>query len=196
MKPIKWLTEVDRRTRQSRATSLARDRSQISLTLKLISFQRHSRRTLHIYVLYCNPITVAPDELPMSMQSKYNNLREAEVPPRSPPIPSPVYYTVLYCTHTISSSGPSALAQHLPRRCQIPCGLRGRSPSRRLSAAPHCTAKAVAPERWEPCSHQISTPLEKKSQQRPKPPQRTPHRMHFHEGTYHDCQHTAMLARI
>ena len=173
MKPIKWLTEVDRRTRQSRATSLARERSQMSLTLKLISFQRHNRRTLHIYVLYCNPITVAPDELPMSMQSKYNNLREAEVPPMSPPIPSPVYCTV----HTHSGFKWSASSRaEFAKEISTPCWLSGRGPWRRSSPAAHRVAKAVAAERWAPCSHQANTPLEKKSQQRPKPPQRTPHR--------------------
>ena len=77
----------------------------------------------------------------------------------------------------------------------MPCMFSGRDVARAGPAA-HRKAKAVAAERWAPCSQKIKTPVEQKSQPRPKPPQRTPHRMHFHKGTYHDCEHTAMLARI
>ena len=202
MRPSKRLTEVDRRTRQSRATSLARERSQMSLTLKLITFQRHIRRTLHIYVLYCNPITVAPDELPLSMQTKCNNLREAEVPPMSPPIPSPGYCTVH--THTQRLQAVRQLSRRLCQGDLPHAGYAAEAP--RGDSRPRPT---VRPKPSRPSGGSLartkSARLWKSSHNngqshpnelRTEPPQRTPHRMHVHEGTYYDCQHNAMLARI
>ena len=133
----------------------------------------------------------------------YNNLREAEVPPRSPPIPSPVYCTVLY-THTMASSGPSALAQNLPRRSPPCSGYAAEAPRGDSRPRPTVRPKPTRPSGGSPARTK-SARLWKRSHNngrshpnelRTEPPQRTPHRMHVHKGTYHDCQHTAMLARI